>query len=134
MLQRTAPMKAATPAIHAKCIYKHMRWRGMQHLHIGRAAIHNLHGMANDASVNCMHEPGQPLQLSLERPVWGSTESDTALWKSGRFDFSVHPALPVATTFSGWVQASLGRCDSRCTALLRAAWYSRYTPGLGSVW
>jgi hypothetical protein len=50
------------------------------------------------------------LQFSLERHVGLASVGDAELWGTGRFQFSVHPTLPVATTWSGLLKAALGRC------------------------
>lgn len=71
--------------------------------------------MANTSSTapkgSCAQVCGRDgLQLSLERPVGSASVGDAELWGTGRFQFSVHPTLPVATTWSGLLKAALGRC------------------------
>ena len=54
------------------------------------------------------------LPLSLERPI-GTPGADAKLWGTGRFGWSVHPNLPVATTWAGlakWLWQRRAACST----------------------
>lgn len=54
------------------------------------------------------------LALSLERPVFGTNDTDKALWDSGCFQYSVHPTLPAASTWAGILRTTLAPLPRRC--------------------
>jgi hypothetical protein len=61
------------------------------------------------------------LFMCLERHVGnkvGALAVDGNLWRTGHFQYGVVPDLPVATTWAGFIQFLLGRCDCSGASLL----------------